>query len=231
MVDGDSPGYFITVSDYIHLNPVRANIVLDPEVLLKDRWSSAGWLAGSRKGCPKWLKWERVYGELGLADWKSKSRRQYRQYLAGRVIEVRKESGRHESKAWEAIQRGWCLGSEEFVDQLKEKLAELSKKPRESDSWAGAAVEEMEMDRATRLLAAGSKALGYARDEPLRGHDRTMLALWVRTGCRVRIPWLASQLGFKTRNSLSSSLSQIQRRIEKTSALQRQWKALNECAN
>ena len=57
LVDGEAPGYFLTVSDYIHLNPVRAKRVCDVEALLKDPWSSAGWLAGSRKARPEWLRW------------------------------------------------------------------------------------------------------------------------------------------------------------------------------
>lgn len=221
VVDGDSPGYFITVSDYIHMNPVRVGIVSDPDVLLKDPWSSAGWLAGSRKARPAWLKWERVYGELSLAHWKSKSRREYRQYLARRVSETHAEKGDREFKPGEPIRRGWCLGSDEFVEKLKGKLEKLSSKPREPDSWAGPAVEEMELDRAVRLLAAGARALGYGSPDQVRGHDRALLAGAVRSRCRVRVPWLALQLGFKTRNSLSASLSQIQGRIKKDSSLRR----------
>ncbi len=105
LVDGGSSGYFLTVSDYIHMNPVRARRVREPEKLLKDRWSSAGWLAGSRKGRPEWLRWERVYGELGLKNWGSRSRREYRRYLERRMGEVHPGE-----EGWRKIRRGWCLG-------------------------------------------------------------------------------------------------------------------------
>jgi len=153
LVDGEARGYFLTVSDYIHMNPVRACKVGDLALLLKDRWSSAGWLAGSRKDRPEWLRWERVYGELGLKNWGSRSRREYRQYLGGRIREVQQESGRN--KGWKGIRRGWCLGTEGFVLKMKEKLEEMAEEPHERDSWAGEAVEEMERDRAGRMLAIG----------------------------------------------------------------------------
>lgn len=188
VVDGDSTGYFITVSDYIHMNPVRSGIISEVGLLLKDPWSSAGWLAGSRKGCPSWLKWQRVYGELSLTNWRSRSRREFREYLARRMMEARKEMGNRYVPMWEPIRNGWCLGSEEFVERLKGKLEELSKKPREPDSWAGPAVEEMELDRAVRLMLEGAAALGCVNPSRVRGHDRVLLARWVRSRCRVRIP-------------------------------------------
>jgi REP element-mobilizing transposase RayT len=45
LVDSKERGYFLTVSDYIHLNPVRAGKVRNLEELLRDRWNSAGWLS------------------------------------------------------------------------------------------------------------------------------------------------------------------------------------------
>ncbi len=62
LVDGEEAGYFLTVSDYIHLNPVRAGVASGIKAWLGDPWNSAGWLDGARKGCPRWLRWERVYG-------------------------------------------------------------------------------------------------------------------------------------------------------------------------
>ena len=56
LVDGEEPGYFLAVSDYIHMNPVRAKAIRETKKLLKDPWSSAGWLAGNRKEKPQWLE-------------------------------------------------------------------------------------------------------------------------------------------------------------------------------
>ena len=56
LVDGEASGYFGTVSDYIPLNPSRIKgtaKVPSLKELLADRWSSTGWLAGSRKQKPE----------------------------------------------------------------------------------------------------------------------------------------------------------------------------------
>lgn len=40
LVDGDSDGYFLTASDYIYLNPVRAGLIADDLGLESFRWSN-----------------------------------------------------------------------------------------------------------------------------------------------------------------------------------------------
>lgn len=45
LIDPASPNHFLTVSDYIHLNPIRARVIRDLKGLWKDPWNSAGWIA------------------------------------------------------------------------------------------------------------------------------------------------------------------------------------------
>jgi REP element-mobilizing transposase RayT len=224
LVDAENGGYFLAVSDYIHLNPVRVRLhpVREAADLLKDPWSSAGWLTGSRKGRPEWLRWERVYGELGLGNWRSRARREYREHLARRMQEVLRE----EDERWKPIRREWCFGSEGFVDQMKEKLEDLAERPRGAESWAGEAVEEMEEDRAMRILEEGARVLGYRAGEKVGGVDRHILAAWARRRSKVSVEWLARRFGLKTRGGMSYSLRQVRKRMEKDRALQRKWKAL-----
>ena len=226
LVDVGSKGYFLTVSDYIHMNPVRlkgVDKVRELKDLLKDQWSSAGWLAGTRKGRPEWLRWERVYGELGFGNWKSRNRRGYRKYLERRIGEV---GGVNEE--WKKVRRGWCLGSEGFVEEMKERLQELKKNgQREPDSWMGEAVEEMEKDRAEQLMLEGIKKLGYERVEEVIGKDRYLLGRWLRRQTRVRVHWLAERLGFRTRGGMSSGISWIGQQIISDAGLKRKWKMLN----
>ena len=225
LVDGEAPGYFRTVSDYIHLNPSRIKGVARVRrlnELLADRWSSAGWLAGSRKGKPEWLRWERVYGDLGLTSWRSGARREYRAHLDRRIREV---SGDEEE--WKKIRRGWLLGSGEFVEQMKEKLEELSAKPHERDSWAGEAVEEREQDRAARLLVEGTRRLGLESMTGGASLQRYLLARWVRTRTRVGTRWLAGQLGFESVGTLSYGLWHVGQRMESDRKIQKRWKSLD----
>jgi putative transposase len=46
LVDAEEGDYFLTVSDYIHVNPARAKMVRSGDGLLVSKWNSAGWLAG-----------------------------------------------------------------------------------------------------------------------------------------------------------------------------------------
>ena len=59
IVDPDERGYFATLSDYIHLNPIRARMVGLDERLFDYRWSSYRWYA-AKAGRPAWFEpeWE-----------------------------------------------------------------------------------------------------------------------------------------------------------------------------
>lgn len=219
LVDGEARGYFLTVSDYIHLNPVRVGRAKDLKELWADPWSSAGWLAGMRKGCPPWLRWERVYGELGLGNWRSRSRREYRQYLGQRMAEA---SGGE----WKKIRRGWCLGSEGFIEEMKGRLSDLAAGERERDSWGGEAVDEMEEDLALRLLKVGCHKLGYSVPGESKGMDRHLLGRWVRLRTKVGVKWLASQLKVASVGTMSYGIWYVGQQIAKDSRLRKRWNLL-----
>jgi putative transposase len=65
VVDSEAGGYFATLSDYIHLNPVRAGLIGLEEKLFSYRWSSYPWYA-TTTGRPAWFEPKRVLGELGV---------------------------------------------------------------------------------------------------------------------------------------------------------------------
>ncbi len=229
LIDGEERGYFLTVSDYIHLNPVRANLVRDENGLLKDRWNSAGWLVGIRKKKPEWLRWGRVYGELGLKGWRRKSRKEYREYLRRRVEEVvreKKERHRIKNEEWDKIRRGWCLGSEGFIGEMKERLMELAEKPRDRESWNDEAMEELEEIRAMKYLREGVKVLGYKKVEEVKGRDRYVLGRWVRQRTKVSVKWIGEQMGVRTRGGMSSAIYLVGQRLQVDHKISRQWKLL-----
>ncbi|MGD0652169.1 MAG: transposase [Verrucomicrobiia bacterium] len=175
LVDGDSGGYLLTVSDYIHLNPVRAKRVRTAQELWADRWSSAGWLAGKRSKRPAWLRAERVFGELGLGRWDRKSQHLYAEYLGRRATETTATEPQ-----WDQIRRGWCLGAETFREAMRARLAEFAQGPSRPDRWSGEAVEELEQHRATRLLGEALQVLGCGTGQQLRGAERFLVARFIR---------------------------------------------------
>ena len=75
LVDPEEKGYFTALSDYIHLNPVRAGMVALQDRLFDYRWSSYPWYA-AMVGRPGWFEPAMVLAELGLEDSKQ-GRRAY----------------------------------------------------------------------------------------------------------------------------------------------------------
>jgi putative transposase len=222
LVDSEAKGYFLTVSDYVHLNPIRAKKIREAKDFFKDPWSSVGWLAGSRKGRPDWLRWERVYGELGLTSWRSRSRREFREYMKRRVQEVSPQV-----EGWKKIRRGWCLGSEGFVNEMKERLEELGKRKRvQGDSWSGVAVDEREEDLAREVLARARKKLKIDDGASISRMDAYLLARWTRSQTKVGVKWLAQELKILSVGTLSYGIWKIGSIMESNRNIKQKWKTL-----
>lgn len=221
LVDPDNRGYFLTVSDYIHLNPVRVRRVKTLSSLLRDPWNSAGWLAGVRPKRPSWLSWKRVYGELGLRVWRETARKVFQNHLSQAMSHARKEP-----ETWQVIRRGWCLGTEEFQKEMKTRLVERGEVGHDDESWSGPAVEVLEAERAQKLLIKGARQLGYRRVEEVIGQDRFVLAKWVRGQTKVSVKWLAGALGMKTRGGMSSGIYLMTQALLRDSSLQQRWREL-----
>ena len=94
---------------YVHLNPVRAKL-LTPEQRVSDyAWSSWPEYLKAPEGRPRWLRVDRLLGEMGIpAD-----------SAAGRAeLENDLERRRAEEEDYKGIRRGWCLGGETFREEL-----------------------------------------------------------------------------------------------------------------
>src|SRR5712675_1609618 len=75
IVDGSGTGYFKTVCDYVHLNPVRARL-LKPEQPLRDyAWSSWPEYLKSPRRRPGWLRADRLLGEYRIPQDSAAGRR------------------------------------------------------------------------------------------------------------------------------------------------------------
>jgi putative transposase len=219
LIDPKNPNYFLTVSDYIHLNPLRARVLKDLQSLYKDPWNSAGWIAAKRPKMPDWLKWQRVYAELGHRKRTLSAIRDYRRHLQERSLDP------DDPQLYGKVRRGWCLGSEQFIEEMKEKLHALGQRDRET--WNDEASEELEEDRASRLLLKAARRLGYEHWQRAMGFDRILLCRLIRQRTQVPVKWLAGQFGFQTRNGMSSSICLAGRLIQGDSALARRWKNID----
>lgn len=106
LVEADE--YAKELSRYIHLNPVRANIVEHPE---EYEWSSYGYFTGKKKA-PEWLKMDFILGYFGkkLSD----SQKNYRDY-----VNVFINQG-YESPLRDVVS-STILGGQEFIGFIKDK--------------------------------------------------------------------------------------------------------------
>ena len=97
------------LSRYVHLNPVRAGIVMRPEDY---RWSSCRDYLGKRQP-PEWLAWEQILSEHGQALWTA--RRRYAEFLRaglrGSVADPLKDAV-----------ASTVLGSPSFVERMRRHL-------------------------------------------------------------------------------------------------------------
>lgn len=102
-------GYFLEVSRYIHLNPVRAKVVARPE---QYPWSSyGGYQRASRTVA--WVTYDQVLGEFGVKG--SIARRAYTRFVRAGVEKA------PTSPFAEALER-MLLGSDTFVARIRRLL-------------------------------------------------------------------------------------------------------------
>lgn len=99
--------YLISVSRYIHLNPVEAGIVKNP---LQYKWSSYKYYLGCN-ACPDWLTTLEIKKRFGKRCFKQ----QYRKYVENSSASENQDL--YNSPHWIPV-----LGSKEFCEQILEKL-------------------------------------------------------------------------------------------------------------
>jgi len=133
LVEKDS--YALELSRYIHLNPVRANLVRDP---LRYPWSSYACYLG-REGKWDWLQRGFILGQISERE--REARRKYRAYVEGGMREGIEDP-------LKKVVASTLLGSEGFVDWVRQRwvkkisfhrevpaLAKLSMRPDLSSIW------------------------------------------------------------------------------------------------
>src|ERR1039458_3639781 len=89
VVDGSGNGYLRTVCDYVHLNPVRARLLVTEQRLLEYPWSSFGLYLAARAHRPHGYGWIGCWGSTGL--------RRTRRLGGGSLSSRWKRAGRRET--------------------------------------------------------------------------------------------------------------------------------------
>lgn len=191
IVDGSGDGYLRTLSEYIHLNPVRARLLGQEEKLSAFPWSSfPSYLLAPRKR-PGWLRVDRVFGDAGIPK-DSKAGRSYFE----RLMEERRFSD--EPEAYSKIRRGWCLGDQTFRKELLESMAERMGAEHHGDDR-----HESDEHKAEKILRAELRArrLTPAKLRKLpKGHAAKVdIAIRLRKETTMSVGWIAERLSMGSR--------------------------------
>lgn len=202
VIDPEERGYFATVSDYIHLNPVRARMVSLQERLFDYQWSSYRFYA-AREGRPSWFEPGRVLAELGLED-TAAGRREYAERMRQRAVDEIEGNNAAEAAA---LRRGWCLGGAGFRERMLSLLEGAGEKI-DSRCPVDAVVRRSHgEDEAKRLLRRGLAHFRIDAGElkSLRCNDtrKVALATLIRTRTSVPNAWIAQQLSLGHASSIS----------------------------
>jgi putative transposase len=185
IVDGSGDGYLKTVCDYVHLNPLRANLLASHQPLRTYPWSSfPEYLKPPSQRWP-WLRVDRLLGEWRIRRDSVAGRRQFELRMAERCAG---EAG----SDWDEVRQSWCLGSDAFRQRLLEMID-----GRIGEHHYGQQRKESAEDKAQRVIRAGLKAAAWTeQDLELRPKsDRVkILAVRLRRETTMTLKWIASRL-------------------------------------
>jgi len=186
LVEGSGDGYLRTACDYVHLNPVRAKLLRRSEPLEHFRWSSYGSYNRSATERPPWLQVQRLFGEHGVTKDNAAGRAQFARQMERRRLE---EAGAD----YETLRRSWCLGSEEFRQDMLAAGADAV-----GASNYGRDRFETGQEKARRIIAQELKRFKWKEAELKRqpkGHRRKVkIARRLRTETTMTFSWIAQNL-------------------------------------
>jgi len=211
----EDEGYFRELSRYIHLNPVRANMVDRPE---RFRWSSyPGYHRADRT--LSWMTYDSVLREF--CRHRTEARKRYRQFVGNGISDP-------PAAPWAEAAHGFIVGSQEFIKQIGELLQD-----RQEDSDIPALKQMRPRPELQRILDVVGDAMGEDRTDwcPGRRSDtagRAVAALVARRRYGYSATEVAAALGYKSHSSVSRALRRIEppspqlaltiQRIERTNA-------------
>lgn len=206
IVDGSGNGYLRTVCDYVHLNPIRAKLLSAEQKLRDYCWSSwPDYLRAPGKR-PSWLRVDRLLGELNIPKDSPAGRQQLERYLEAR----RQQEGAEDLNA---IRRGWCLGDEQFRQELLEHAH-----TRSNENHLAQTRHETAEHKAQRIISEELEMLGW-REGDLAAHAKgdcrkVALAKRLRSETSVTLKWISEALRMGSWTHVASQLSRLGKRNE-----------------
>jgi len=198
LVDCSSNGYLHTVCDYVHLNPVRANLLRPEQRLRAYRWSSYAEYLKRPSQRPGWLRVDRLLGEMRIPKDSAAGRRQF-----GRLMEERRRA--EDPEEWKVLRRGWCFGEESFRVELLEQMS-----GKIGMQHGGGERQETATAKAERLLSEELHQRGWNDEELARRRkadwEKLEIAQRLRSETTMTWAWIANHLHLGTAGYAANSL-------------------------
>ena len=198
IVDGSGDGYLRTVCAYVHLNPVRAELLSPEEPLQTYRWSSYPDYVNRASKRPNWLRVDRVLGEMGIRRDDAVGRQCF-----GQSMEEWRE--KDQPGQWKAVRRGWFLGGDHAKERVLEMMATLIGRYH-----GGEEKRESDEQRAERLVKEELQKWRWTERE-LEQRRKTDVAK-VKIAARLRaesvmtLDWIAKRLRMGCRHTVANCL-------------------------
>jgi len=179
LVEGSGNGYLRTACDYVHLNPVRARLLRPDERLLAYPWSSFPACLAASEHRPAWIRVDRLLGEHGIQRDTPAARELFERPMEARRLEETDEA------ALKVFRRGWCHGSEQFRQQMLEKMD-----GKLGEHHSGQLRRENAESKAERLIAEELGRLGWTETElpARRKSDPAKLSIAARLRQETTLP-------------------------------------------
>lgn len=218
LVEGGS--YLLELSRYVHLNPVRGRVIGlgDPkarrERLRHYRWSSYGGYAGLAQQSD-FVTEDLVLGEFGTGSARD-SKRRYRRFVEEGLI--REVENPLEAAQWQAV-----IGSERFLQRIKDRLQEHRPKRREVTALRrGTSAPEPRdlVERVAKHYDVKAARLLNGREYGLEARNAAMWVVWQLSGLSLR------EVGLLFGGIDYAAVAQRIRRIESRSTLRTELESL-----
>ena len=158
MVDGSGNGYLKTVCDYVHLNPVRANLLSAGQSLQDYAWSSYPHYLKPAANRSPWLRVDRLSGEWGIGSETANGRRRFHKMMEERTEQERVQ----EDKDWKKLRRSWSFGGREFLQEILDLIAE-----KHSEQHHGEEIRESRKQKAERFVLEMLRSAGWDESDLL----------------------------------------------------------------
>lgn len=197
IVDDSDPSYFRKVSEYIHLNPAAAGLVL-PGELAGYSWSSYPLYLQSPIDRPTWLVVRDVLRASGLPDDSPHVRKAFNSYMEMKHAMLRLQAkDSSEQTDWAKIEQGWVHGSREFRKRLVASLAAESRATsrrlvdlEQKRDWTLEEAEKI-LERCLKHFKLDDDSL---QKMPKSAPVKQLIAGLLRRHFPVRVQWVSDRL-------------------------------------